>query len=280
MRPVSIVRCLMSCLLAASSFSSLAGKILTVPVTQNNPAYDFHSLTCSDQLLPNRLVISGGISAESVRPKDGSDQLDKQMAAIRTYVESKGGNLLEKERLRAARNPERSNDAQTKFPFIQVQRIEAEFPLTANADEAIEKLLKLGMDRYGRDAGIDAYSGRDYKNLSFYRISKQDEMLADMISRCVRKEVQKICPQDSKDLCKSKVNIQTAVIQTEAFNNRDGYKNVQHVSIIENSMQLHQDALESLGSQAIHLRLIIGIAVAPSVASDGGANITNKKASE
>ena len=36
-------------------------------------------------------------------------------------------------------------------------------------DETIEKLLKLGMDRYGRDAGIDAYSGRDYKDLSFYR---------------------------------------------------------------------------------------------------------------
>ncbi|MFZ6870489.1 hypothetical protein ACO0LF_00285 [Undibacterium sp. Di27W] len=280
MRPAYIVKCLISSLLAASTFSSFAGVITLTPNAQINSAYDFQSLTCSDQLLPNRLVISGGVSAESIRPKDGSDQLDKQMAAIRTYVESKGGNLLEKEKLRAARNLEKSSDVQSKFPYIQVQRIEAEFPLTANADEAIEKLLKLGMDRYGRDAGIDAYSGRDYKNLSFYRIGKQDEVLADMVSQCVRKEVQKICPQDSKNHCKDKINIQTAVIQTEAFSNRDGYKNAQHISIIENGIQLHPEAIESLGSLAIRLRLIVGIAVAHGATIDGDTSATNKKASE
>lgn len=253
-------------------------KILAIPATPNIPAYDFHCLTCSDQLFPNRLVISGGVSAESVRPKDGSDQLEKQMAAIRTYVESKGGSLLEKERLRAACNPEKANDAQTKFPFIQVQRIEAEFPLSANADEVIEKLLKLGMDRYGKDAGIDAYSSREYKILSFYRFTKQDAMLNDLVLRCIQKEAQKICPQDSKAICKGKVNAQSASIQTEPFSNRNGYINAQHISIIENGTQLNTDAIESLGSQPINLRLTIGVTVARSTATD--ADVSVKKSTE
>lgn len=278
MHPLAIAKCLIFCFLVANSFSSFAEKILAIPATPNIPAYDFHSLTCSDQLLPNRLVISGGDSAESIRPKDGSDQLDEQMAAIRAYVESKGGNLLEKERLRATRNPEKANDAQTKFPFIQVQRIEAEFPLAANADDAIEKLLKLGMDRYGKDAGIDAYSSREYKNLSFYRITKQDAMLNDLVLRYIQKEVQKICPQDNKAICKGKVNAQSASIQTEPFSNRDGYKNAQHISIIENGTQLNTDAIESLGSQSINLRLTIGVTVARSTATD--ADVSVKKSAE
>ena len=278
MPPKSVAKYLIFCLLVANSFSSFAEKSLVRTALHSNPAYDFHSLTCSDQLLPNRLVISGGVSAESVRPKDGSDQLEKQMAAIRTYVESKGGNLLEKERLRAARNPEKANDAQTKFPFIQVQRIEAEFPLSANADEAIEKLLKLGMDRYGKDAGIDTYSSRDYKNLSFYRFTKQDAMLNDLVLRCIQKEMQKICPQDSKDICKGKVNTQTASIHAEPFSNRDGYKNAQHISIIENGSQLNTDAIESLGSHPIRLRLTVGVTVARSIATQ--ADVSTRKASE
>lgn len=278
MRSVLIAKFFISCLLAASSSSSLAGKILTGPNTQLNSAYDFQSLACNDQLLPNRLVIIGGISAESVRPKDGSDQLDKQMAAIRSYVESKGGSLLEKERLRAARNPEKSNDAQSKFPFMQVQRIEAEFPLATNVDDAIEKLLKLGMDRYGKDAGIDAYSGREYKNLSFYRIAKQDEILSDLVSRCMRKEVQKICLEDSKDLCQGKVKIQSALIQTEPFSNRDGYKNAQHISIIDNATSLKHEAIESLGSQPIRLHLTINVTLARTATSE--VDVSNKKAGE
>ena len=60
---------------------------------------------CATTIKPELLVVSGGLSAESVRPKDGSDAIDKQLAAIRAFVASKGGKLLERERLRAARNP-------------------------------------------------------------------------------------------------------------------------------------------------------------------------------
>ena len=214
-------------------------------------------ISCSDSLPVNRLVISGGVSAESVSPKDSSEQLNKQLAAMRSFVESKGGKLMEKERLRSARNPEKSSDGSSKQPLIQMQRIEAEFPLSVNIDEAIERLLKLGMDRYGKEAGVDAHTARDYRNLTTYRIAKQEEALSTAVSRCLQQEAARFCPATPVEQCLSKIKLQSAYIRTETISTRDVYRGAQHIVLIENGNPQIQETIEPLGAQNIRIQVQI-----------------------
>lgn len=220
-------------------------------------AYSGFNISCDEQLQPNRVVISGGLSAESISPKDGSTQLEKQMSAIRAYVESKGGIFIEKERLRAARNPEKANDGSMKMPYIQVQRIEAEFPINAHLDELIEKLFKLGLDRYGKDAGIDAYSSREYKNISFYRIAKQDEQLAAAVSRCMHKEAPTTCPNLAPESCVAKMKLVSAYAQTGSIVTAEAYRNTLHLLLIKQSVPQKVEPIETIGTQSITLQMTI-----------------------
>ncbi|MES2296413.1 MAG: SIMPL domain-containing protein [Pseudomonadota bacterium] len=177
-------------------------------------------LSCSTSITPDRFVVSGGISAQSVGPKEGSEQIARQLAAMRVFITSKGGTLIVGERLRAARNPERDGGS-TKLPFIQVQRIEAEFPNDAEADELIERMLKLGMDRYGKEAGLSE-NGREFKVLSAFRFAQLDQALAGALASCVRQAAQRECGAQAL-ACAAQARVVAANAQSEALSGSDSY---------------------------------------------------------
>jgi hypothetical protein len=221
---------------------------------------------CVETLKPDRLVISGGASAESVRPKDGSDQLDKTLAAMRTYVQSKNGKLIERERLRAARNAEqeRNRDNTPRMPFMQVQRFEAEFPVNADVDEALERLLKLGMDRYGKDAGLDAHQGRDYKQLTSYRFTTLDESLRGALAACVREAARSTCGAGRAQACVDGAKVLSAYAQTETVATRDGYRRTLNLRVPGvGGSSGESDALEPLSANPVRVRLVISVTFPP-----------------
>jgi hypothetical protein len=217
---------------------------------------------CVETLKPDRLVISGGASAESVRPKDGSDQLDKTLAAMRMYVQGKNGKLIERERLRAARNAEqeRNRDNTPRLPFMQVQRFEAEFPVNADVDEALERLLKLGMDRYGKDAGLNAHQSRDYKQLTSYRFTNLDESLRGALAACVREAARNTCGAGRAQACVDGAKVLSAYAQTETVATRDGYRRTMNLRVPGvGGSGGEGDALEPLSANPVRVRLVVSV---------------------
>lgn len=222
---------------------------------------DFRTLNCADVIKPDRLIISGGISTESIRPKQASDKLEQQLVVIRTYVKSKNGILHEKELLRAARNPERERDGVSKLPFMQMLRFEAEFPTTVDVDEILERLLKLGMDRYGKEASLDGYVNQSYKVLTGYRFSDVHELAQSVRARCVKKIMQDICGATAAESCVQSAVIHSVSIQTEPLAVRDGYKRAFTAVLSDNadSQSFDLELLETLSANPIRVLATVSL---------------------
>jgi hypothetical protein len=104
---------------------------------------------CTAEIAPDRAVIVGGVSSSAVQPEDAVAQLDKQIAAIRTYVADNHGHLELLERVRTLKNPPPQNRIDNEPPFQVVQRLQAEFPANAPVDAILQKFIELGLDRFG-----------------------------------------------------------------------------------------------------------------------------------
>lgn len=252
--------------LCAMGVGSTRAQELSMENAENSP----RSLVCSETIKPNRLVISGGISASSVRPKQGSDQIEQQLALIRAYIKSKQGLLIEKERLRAARNPEGNSDGVAKLPFIQVQRIEIEFPTSVDVDEILERLLKIGMDRYGKDSVIEGYATREFKTLTSYRFSNVEEILLGIRGRCIRQAAQKLCGELQADSCVKQTVIYSASAQTESVAARDGYKRSFNLTLPADIEQriVEMEPFELSSAQPFRVRVSVTIKMAPNALTE------------
>ncbi|WP_374354605.1 hypothetical protein [Chitinimonas sp.] len=176
----------------------------------------YRTLSCSLSLAPDQLVISGGSSIEGVRPTEVAAQLDRQKAAIQRYLQGLKGSLVEKEHLRAARNVDDVKSG--KQPYIHLMRFEALLPVGANADQAIEGLIKLGMDRYGKDANIDDYS--QYKVLSSYRATAAKSRITAAREQCLQEQVQ-ACNKESGGKCKQRFELTASQFEARGVVNSE-----------------------------------------------------------
>ena len=106
--------------------------------------------TCSIEVRPDAAVIVGGVAAGGLLPIEAVDKLEKQLALVRGYLDSNRGQLQLLERVRTLRNsPARPQDAEP--PFQVVQRLRAELPVNAPIDQILQRLIELGLDRFGDD---------------------------------------------------------------------------------------------------------------------------------
>ena len=86
---------------------------------------------------------------QGIKPLDAADNLDKQLDAIRKYVEENHGKLILLERVRTLKNPAPNGSSDTAQPFEIVQRLHVELPVSAPVDAVLQHLLELGLDRFG-----------------------------------------------------------------------------------------------------------------------------------
>lgn len=139
-------------LAAGPAAADPVGEALLYVVKAFNTSLSGH---CSGRLEPDRAMISGGISAESLKPTQAHAAIDKRLGAMGEYVAQVGGRLVTGERLRAVRNPPSSSSraevADQPKPFVAVQRVDVELPVDADVDVILDRLLVLGLDRFGTD---------------------------------------------------------------------------------------------------------------------------------
>lgn len=152
-----------------------------------------HTGECNGEVRPDRVVVVGGISAQGLKPGVAKVQLDKQIEAVRQYVEGKRGRLVLLEVLRAAQSARTSSSENVATqPFILVQSLEAQFPLTEDIDAILERLLQLGFDRFGKQASVEASSyGRSV--MVYYRFSDLRSQLDRLQVACKQQLVEQWC---------------------------------------------------------------------------------------
>jgi hypothetical protein len=136
--------------------------------------------TCSTEVSPDTAVIVGGVSSSALKPNDAVAQLDKQLALIANYVGEKHGELQMMERVRTLKNPQ-PGKADLEPPVQIVQRLHATFRADAPVDAILEKLIELGMDRFG-DNVLNSSNRRE--PVIRFRFSNFEAKMNDFQQRC------------------------------------------------------------------------------------------------
>ena len=202
------------------------------PAPTPTPLPTTATLSCEESLRPDLVVIEGGLSAKSVSPRDGSTQIEREVAAIRELATSKGGTLSVLERLRAARNVKPGNDSsESKAPFQQIQHIELQLPSSVDVDEVLERMFKLGLDRYGTDLRFGRYDSSDFHGLTRYRYKALDVRLNALRKRCIETTAKKACGE-KVDVCLTRPHL-TATLKTSSFTDRNGSQQERYISLPE-----------------------------------------------
>jgi hypothetical protein len=214
---------------------------------------------CEGEMLPARAVISGGVAASALKPSNAVEQLDKQIALIRDYVQRNQGMLKELERLRMV-HTEGSINGQPRDPSFQVvQRIRAEFPADAPVDGILEHLMELGLDRFGEN--MSPAESRQSIVVVRYEINNFDAQLKQMRERCTTEAWKRWCVSaganslscKSDDLPDSLQLVSLTLRSTEKLMRGEGPTDYYRVNI--NGYQSAQQLTppELLGNLPLHL---------------------------
>ncbi|MGA8223106.1 MAG: SIMPL domain-containing protein [Candidatus Acidiferrales bacterium] len=173
--------------------------------------------TCSMEVAPAEAVIVGGIAVDALKPTEAAAQVDRQLESIRKYVEEQHGHLELLERARTVLNPPPNGAQLREPPFQEVQRLEAKFAADAPIDAILDRLIELGLDRFGEN--VMNINGSRRETVVRFRIADWDARMHDLQDRCLADAWKKWCATDAaKDVCHS--DKPPAEIQMQYFNVR------------------------------------------------------------
>ena len=187
---------------------------------------------CTGEARPDRVVITGTMTADAASPTDAQAQLDGKLAELRKYVESEQGRLGLLERVRAAGTTSgvRNSRGHEVLPFLALQRLEVEFPATIDIDAAFERVLHLGMDRFGSNIRVDRVD-RNRRVVVLYRFSALGEELDRIHGRCRAQAIARWCSAEGMDLAvcalpaaerDARVKTRTLTLRTQQLLNERG----------------------------------------------------------
>jgi hypothetical protein len=191
-------------LCAASSARAQEQASVNIPTARlvprgSIPAQLFGS--CTGEIGPSIAIIAGGVAVQGLKPLDTSADLDKQMAAIAKYLEENRGKLILLERVRTLKNPAPYGSSDPGQPFEIVQRLHVELPVSAPVDAILQRLLELGLDRFGETV-LSANGHREEAVL--YRVTDLDSFTHAMEQRCIADAWKTWCSTTAaKEACKS-----------------------------------------------------------------------------
>jgi hypothetical protein len=256
--------------------STWLGCIVSAPaaerfaVTPDAKAYPAFQGTCGGELKPDLAVIVGGMSAESVKPVEANERLDRQLAALKALVAERGGKLVLLERVRAARPVplEPRGPRGDALPFLAVQRLEIELPASIDIDAALERVLQTGLDRFGRGFRLDRGESQP-KPVVLYRFKEPGQALEALHQRCRGELFRRACAEgvlaEDSPLCRDPAQAdrcyRTAHLNFQSRYLTEHGEGGWHANYPWTDAQLA--TLEVLGAVPLRLHGTIGVAPVP-----------------
>ncbi len=155
---------------------------------------------CEGSLAPDQVVISAGLAVESHRPIQGRDVLQKRLDELQGMVKERGGAVVRLEKVRLIQKLARHNKHKgtKKLPYLILQRLEFVFPTKTDVDEVLERLLELGVDRFGKTISPHKRNS-NHQVVVYYRFSNLVEQLDRIREDCTQQVVMKWCQHDSPE---------------------------------------------------------------------------------
>lgn len=214
--------------------------------------------SCETNLQPDTAVIVGGVAVMAVKPIAAAEQLDKQLELIKQYVAEKQGRLELMERVRSVKIPNpNSNMPENEGPFQLVQRLVASFPANAPVDEILEKMMGLGLDRFGDD--VTNLPMNRPMNVVRFRISDFEAAIDQLQQKCLANAWQQWCASNDRAEKTCVPEKPGQGIQVQNFNARSTEKvlrpegGTEYININSSWAQSDVRSPELLGNMPIHL---------------------------
>lgn len=155
--------------------------------------------TCGGEVRPDVAVIAGGVAVAGLKPTEATAELEKQLQLIQATIEENHGRLILQERARTIKSPS-TNGNDREPPFEVVHRLQAEFPADAPVDAILEKMILLGLDRFG-DNVLRANSSRREAVIR-YRFAQFDARIGALQESCTLDAWKNWCATDAaKGFC-------------------------------------------------------------------------------
>ena len=220
--------------------------------------------TCAMAAAPDIAVISGGIASAALKPIDAVAQLDKHLGIIQAYLEEAHGRLRLMERVRTLMNPS-SNPNERELPFQVVQRLYAEFPADAPVDAIMQRLIELGLDRFGDNVLNSGGSRRSA--VIVFRFDDFDAKLRDLEKQCVADAWKQWCVAQTS-ACPSEqppaqLQLQFFTVRSTERLLRPDSGGAQYWQFTYTPAQRSAEPLEMLGNVVVHFRGTITLTYRP-----------------
>jgi hypothetical protein len=146
----------------------------------------FFQLTgsCTKPVAPGVAVILGGMASSALKPVEAIEHLDEHLKAIKDYIEENHGRLRLLERVRMIANPPPNRSGtERELPFQVVQRLQAEFAADAPVDGILQRLIELGLDRFGDN--VLNTNGSRREAVILFRFADFDAEVRELQKQCV-----------------------------------------------------------------------------------------------
>jgi hypothetical protein len=206
--------------------------------------------TCAMSAAPDIAVVLGGIASGALKPIEAIEQLDQHLHIIQAH-----GRLQLMERVRTLKTPS-FNPNEREFPVEVVQRLHAEFSADAPVDAIMQRLIELGLDRFGDNVLVSNGSRR--AAVILFRFDDFDAKMRDLQKQCVANAWKEWCvAPTSAGTCPSEqppaaLQLQSfAVRSTEKLLRPDG-GGAQYWQFTYTGVQRQAEPLELLGKVVVH----------------------------
>jgi len=195
---------LLAALLCTASPVRAQEQAVSIPTARMVPRGSFPAQlfgSCTGEIAPSMAVIAGGVAVQGIKPLDAAADLDKQMASIAKYIDENHGKLILLERVRTLKNPAPYGSSDPGQPFEIIQRLHGELPLSAPIDAILQRLLELGLDRFGETV---LFANGHREEAVLYRVTDVGSFTHAMEQRCIADAWKTWCSAAAtKDACKS-----------------------------------------------------------------------------
>lgn len=163
------------------------------------PERQMFSGTCTAAITPDQVVVITGFSAKGLKATEVGMRLDQIGKLISRKAEQLGGNAVLKDRLRGAHTMTLRSDNAEQAPYTAVQLVDIEFPVTTEIERAVDALIPLGLDRFGRDIQLEPSSSS--QAFVFYRVQDPIKSIEKIFDTCKRMALTQACTSAMQPMC-------------------------------------------------------------------------------
>jgi len=187
------------CITTSASADKVVSELQVIQPTRAVPERLTFSGPCGAVVTPDQVVVVAGFSASGLKATEVGARLDETARLIDKKASELGGKAALKDRLRGARNTTLRSDKAEQTPYTAVQLVDIEFPASAKIEHALDALIPLGLDRFGRDIQLEPSSSP--QPFVFYRVRDPGKSSENAFNACKREVLAHVCLNAMQPVC-------------------------------------------------------------------------------